>query len=100
MYKHSQETCVSRYGVSTKQNRNVVKNIFADLLRCIVDCINHICMYFVCANAVNTIAEVGVVFLSAKRKMLKNLFLLAYVGIQLILLIIFTYTVYVQIQSI
>ena len=56
-------------------------------------------MYFVCANTVNTIAEGGVVFLSAKRKMLKNLFLLAYLGVQLILLIIFTYTVYVQIQS-
>ena len=81
------------------KNRNVAKYIFGDLLRCIVDCINHICMYFVCANTVNTIAEVGVVFLLAKRKMLKNLFLLAYLRVHLILLIIFTYTVYVQIQS-
>ena len=39
------------------KNKNVKNFIFAELLMCIVDCINHIQMYFVSINAIETIVE-------------------------------------------
>ena len=41
------------------KTKNVEKFIFAELLKCTVDRINHIHMYFQKTNAVETIARVG-----------------------------------------
>ena len=45
-------------GVGVGSPPNKTKNVeifFVDLLRCIVDCIYHIHMYFVCMNTVKTL---------------------------------------------
>ena len=63
MHKYTWDHCKSRctwYLLSTK-TEIVEKFIFANLLRCVPDCISHIHMYFVCTNTVVTIVGVGVV---------------------------------------
>ena len=59
----------------SEKTKNVENFIFSELLRCTVGCINHIHMYFVNTNAVETIAKVGGVSPPRKtRKMLKKIF--------------------------
>ena len=55
-----------------------IKNnfIFANLLRCIVDHIIHIHIYFIYTNTIDTIAGVDVVSPKQKWKILKHLLLL------------------------
>ena len=48
--------------------------IFAELLRCIVDRIYHIYMYFVHTNAIETILRVGVVSPPSKRNNVEKWF--------------------------
>ena len=47
--------------------KNAENLVFAEILRCIVDCINHIYMYFLHTTAIETIPRVGVVSPSSKK---------------------------------
>ena len=58
------------------KTNNAENLIFAELLSCIVNCINNIDMYFSHANTVKTIAGLGMLFPSNKMKMLNHLFFL------------------------
>ena len=65
----------NRCAVSTQPKDKILKSYFADLLKCVVDCINHSYMYFVCTDTVETIVRVDMVSsASKKRKGFKNIF--------------------------
>ena len=72
------ETTARVGGVSPPRKTKNVEKIFSELLRCIVDRINHIHMYFVNTNAVENIARVGVVSPPRKKRKMLKFFLLSY----------------------